>query len=276
MSGIEQEREIPVAELVYTNTYDDFSLFKKDMDAEKIKLKLRLGANPNIVHEAGDTLLMKVIYNSKLNVLFNKVNVILDDERADINKSDKDGYTPFHTVIYRTIRKEESLEFMEVFLAQKGIDLNKSTKDTKITGLIYGVYLFNHYNKMRVDILDRLVEDKRVNVNLTNKVNESALDYLFKKLNFLKERKECLEILMRRKELNLNKQDKKGNTLLMRLLMKLNQSTQQKKINKKLKEIIILILKDSRTDISIKNKKGETIKNITEDVDLLKILLGDI
>lgn len=286
MFGSESEKNIPFAVVANIDTYDDDSILNSSISVDELRLKLKLGANPNIREENGkkNTPLLKIINEGSFRTMHNKVTVLLNDPRTDVNLGNTRLSTALMAIVVRLRFKKNckvTLKVMRLLLNDKRIDVNAKNIDGN-NALIFslGDILTNLESILRPDIVELLLQDKRVDVNVVNKLQNNALRHLFLVENITKADEDkdeifyCFELFLERQDLNINYQYSDGNNILMKLLI-LYENNNKKKYSF-LKECIFILIKDPRNNIFIKNEEGKSVKNLTSNIDILNLLAGEI
>ena len=160
------------------------------------------------------------------------MKLLLNDERVDINKPNKNDWTPFHSACHYGY-----IEVVKLLLNDQRVDINKAASD--------GWTPFHSacYNGP-IEVVKLLLNDKRIDINQANKFSETpfsrACDY---------GKTEVVKCMFESgREIDINKKDKHGWTGLDYAkqnrnpdIVELIESFQKRKENKgKFKGIFIL------------------------------------
>lgn len=231
--------------LVEVEIHEDPKIFVDD--GEKVRLRLKLGADPNIKNEDGLTPLLNCLTK---NFEFKEqiITELLKSPLTDINVVDSASNTALNLCIQSDIFPIANL------LLQDSRIKPDIPNDANRTPLFYATLEGN------LEILGLLLSSPKVDVNYQDQYGYTALSY---RLRDESENIEIVKLFLKNKKLNINLANNNNNTALH--LAQISGD----------KESVIAILKDKRTNPSLKNNKNETIKTLTNDIDVLRILAGE-
>lgn len=259
-------------------------------DPVLVKNGLKDGINPNIKNNEGRTPLLNALhekYETKVEI----VRILLANDMVDMNVVTKNKWSVLHYACSKEFGGNEDI--LKLILTRRDININCQNEygDTplhfssifgyvNITTIILNdnrlilnirnrwkntsfedvVTMTEHYEIMKL-FLEK-VKTKEIDINRKNFKKETVIIKRqkrdFKNMDF-----EVIKLFLEIEQFDPNVQDDNGDTVL-HLAAKKND-----------KESILLLLKDKRTNVSLKNKKQKTFLDLTQDENLLKLAVSE-
>ena len=114
-------------------------------DAELVERVLKEGADPNFIRRRRNKDRLPAVSYAVVKKYTNLIDifkVFLNDPRTDVNKGDKDGWTPLMYICMSFVSEEVGVQLISLLLKHPKIqiEINKQTISGKYTALHYACY----------------------------------------------------------------------------------------------------------------------------------------
>ena len=227
-------------------TFNDPFIYENN--AQLIKTKLRLGANPNYIRKNANKYKDPAINYAilkKYSELIEIVKAFINDTRTDINAINKYNNTPLIYACYPYVSDEIGSEVVSLLLKHSQIQTNLQSQ--------WGYTAINYAClNGRINCVKVLIDDDRVDVNIPNIFSKTPLYYAVQQGHL-----EIVKLLLSSASLDPNILSK-GETPLHLA------HRQDKKL------FVIELLKDRRTDPTIEDKNGKMVITQIKDKEIVK------
>ena len=212
------------------------------------------GANTEMINDLKETPLHTATFYEQIDL----VRMLLEF-KANINPQDKKGETPLHIVV-----DSMNLDILNLLLADKNINVNLQDEylQSPLITATYSSYFLG---------MQALLKHKNIALNLQNEDGDTFSHILIRYEYFKEKGIQLIKKLHTFKKINFNLTNEKGNTLLHEIARHLSGSD--------VNAIILDILNSKNPELSIRNNRGLTVRDILRDrgpsFKKAKKILGD-
>jgi serine/threonine-protein phosphatase 6 regulatory ankyrin repeat subunit B len=188
-------------------------------DKDILNLLLKKGASIGLKDREGNEALHIAVKNGHIDI----VEIMLDDQRAEVNSKGKQGHTPLHYAVKRNdtelvklllkhkanpdIRNKQKLSSIDMAINEGSLEIMKELYGREAYDKLCDEDLLKHAIKEHwYGVIGTIIDTKGVEVRLND--GKKALEYALEENN-----DEVIRFLLK-KEININCKDSKGRTVV--------------------------------------------------------------